>query len=159
MNDFFKQLCEIQKLGEALRKYYPSWKISLIQESWQDGSWIREICHDCDDGPLVYAQTVIPRETYLVHETTFQTLGTKSIGDHFLFKHRNVRRSPFQCSVIDKKNKIYPIIAQHLGAEAQFYKRESIFHIGDNTLSISEYFGQKALLALGLDSVNANKLL
>ena len=150
MSDLFKQLCEIQKLGQALRETYPSWKILHIQESWQENNWIREICHSCDEGALVYAQTVVPQKTYHAHEAELSALGSRSIGDHFLFKHTDVKRSPFQCAVIHKKDTIYPMIAQYLGHEKQFYKRESIFYIGENTLSISEYFGQKALIALGL---------
>ena len=150
MSDFFKQLCAIQKLGQALRRVYPSWKILYIQESWQDKDWIREICHSSDEGTLVYAQTIIPQQTYRAHEAELSALGPRSIGDHFLFKRMDVTRSPFQCTTIHQADEIYPTLVQYLGPEKQFYKRESTFHIGENALSISEYFGQKSLTALGL---------
>ncbi|MCX7123284.1 MAG: chorismate lyase [Gammaproteobacteria bacterium] len=150
MTDFFKPLCAIQKLGEALRATHPSWKILYIQEVWQNDVWIREICHHADEGALIYAQTRIPKKTYLAHEAIFSTLGTHSIGDHFLFQRPDVLRSPFQCTIISPENEAYADIAHHLGSEPLFYKRESLFQIGENTLSISECFGQKALKALGI---------
>ena len=151
MRDFFLPLCQIQKLGEALRKADPSWKIIHIQESWQGEEWIREICHACDSGTLVYAQTIVPQQTYLAYEAELHALGSRSIGDHFLFKRQDVYRSPFQCTVITEENSLYPAIVQHLGSETQFYKRESVFKVKNDRLSISEYFGCKALSLLELD--------
>ncbi len=151
MQNFFQPLCQIQKLGQALRRADPSWSILHLQESWQDELWIREICHVCDQGPLVYAQTVIPKSTYLAYEAELSALGSRSIGDHFLFLRHDVRRSPFQTSTIRAHDAIYPTLVQYLEAEPQFYQRESTFIIDNqHSLTISEYFGQKSLQLLGL---------
>jgi chorismate-pyruvate lyase len=150
MRDFFTQLCEIQKLGQALRQAHSSWKIIQLKETWQNDTWVREICHSCNAGPLVYAQTCIPRHTYLAHQKDLEDLGSRSIGDHFLFTRKDIVRSEFTCCIIQPTNSVYPLLTKALGEEPLFYKRESTFYIGKDHLSISEYFGSKALSALGI---------
>ncbi len=150
MSDFFTQLCAMQKLGQALRAAHPSWKITYIQESWQGDQWLREICHRCDQGPLVYAQTLVPIETYRTHEAELTALGARSIGDHFLFLHPEMRREPFTCNLITAAHPLHSLLSHHLGPEAVFYKRASVFYLGKNSLTIAEYFGEKALSALGI---------
>ncbi len=152
MTDICTALSRIPKLGQALRQAYPSWKILYIEEYWDSEYWVREICHNCDEGPLVYAQTRIPKQTYLTHEVALNNLGSASIGDHFLFLRDDVSRSPFSCKAITEQDSIHTKIATYLGQEPVFYQRESTFSIAKNSLTISEYFGQKALHAFGISA-------
>ena len=151
MTEFFTHLSATHQLGKALRNIFPSWRIVQLNESWSNQEWVREILHRCDKGTLVYAATHIPEVTFKAYQTEFERLGSRSIGDHFLFLRSDVRRSPFTCKIISEADSHYSLLTQHLGPEAQFYERQSTFTIGEeHPLCIKEYFGKKALMALGI---------
>ncbi|WP_116963026.1 chorismate--pyruvate lyase family protein [Fastidiosibacter lacustris] len=102
-------LFSVKRLGSTLAHYAPFLELSCINE--YDGKIdddellllnqhdkncrIRLIKHHRNNEVLVFGRTVIPKETYLSYQNLFDTLGNNSIGEHFLFRESNIKRSDF----------------------------------------------------------------
>lgn len=128
------KLTEIQKLGAYFRAIYPDWKIILLKD-WveTDTLFQREIMHQGGGKVLVYAKVEAPRETFQHFRADLESLGERSIGDHFLFLKADVIRAPFE---IIAPAGDYPIA------------RRSRFWIEGLALRITEYFTLEGLACL-----------
>ncbi len=148
-------LFDVKKLGATLAQYIPDIALSCLDEYYADmdedertllasttaASRIRLIQHHQQGKPVVFGRTIIPLHTYTHYQTLFDSLGHKSIGEHFLFRHININRSEFyvrECPFEVVKHKL------NLNDDFQagtLWMRTSIFTFDINhKLLIEEFF-------------------
>lgn len=95
---------------------------------WRQLAWIREV-RLCGDGePWVLARTIIPRQTLQGADRRLQNLGRKPLGA-YLFSSQRWSRGPLQTGLCHSGHGDQPRVA-----------RRSMFHTGDRSLLVGEYF-------------------
>lgn len=124
---------KIQKLGEFFRIHYPDWRIALISEEWEEAAtvWVRQIEHMGQHKVLAKARVEVPLKTFKHFQTELSTLGSQSIGDHFLFR---------QIECIGSNIEVFKQNNQWL--------RQRSFYIEGLPLQITEWFTEEGLACL-----------
>lgn len=92
----------------------------------EDNSFIREVFLCGDNMPWVHARTIVPNATYMQHKEEFDTLGTKLLGEAFLYKYTNLKRDPFSFMQVTPDENIYA--------------RRSVFYLEKSPLMVTETF-------------------
>lgn len=88
--------------------------------------YIREVALKVKGRPLVYARSVIPRQTLSGAERQLLWLKNKPLGE-LLFKHKHMRRSAIQC----KQGRVNDLPC---------HARRSVFRLNEKPLLVSEHF-------------------
>ncbi len=58
----------------------------LLRQALPGDAWVRQIYHVLGSEVVMYGRTVIPEAIYLQHQDVLDNLGTKPIGENFLYK-------------------------------------------------------------------------
>ena len=128
--------------------------IDLINESWGEAmsdeknllslrnneiTFIRESYLKCNSKKLVYARTIIPRQTLKEQNQTLTRLGQRPLGE-ILFKNNNVYRKSMKYAKIPLSNKLHKKAINHTAISSEIYGRQSIFYIKSKPLLVIEIF-------------------
>lgn len=142
-------------LTMRLKNYCRNFRVEVLSQQWgavflseghqlgiPERQWanIREVKLLCDDVPLVFARTIIPRATLTGLERKLLTIGNKPLGQ-LLFDHPDMRRSTFEIAEIKPQH--YQFQKARTGLEDNktlLYGRRSVFFLSGKPLSVSEIF-------------------
>ncbi|MEM1243982.1 MAG: chorismate lyase [Pseudomonadota bacterium] len=152
-------LQDSDSLTEKLQNYYPEFQLKLLSQKWnkiltsemavlkkifpqlyvkkpEQDFLIRQIYLCCQNKPMIYARTVIPKP--IAHK--FKTLGTKPIGK-ILIDKLNLPRSKFFYRLIDPADSLYAYVnfATKRPTET-LHARLSWFEVEQYPLLITEVF-------------------
>ena len=148
-------LFDVKRLGVSLAQAIPSIDLKCIDEYHalmdddeaellnltEHASRIRLIKYHHQDKAYVFGRTVIPQNTYKHYQDCFDSLGNNSIGEHFLFKNTQIKRSQFYvkyCSFALVKHKLN--LNEHF-PDNPLWVRASIFTFNvEHQLLIEEFF-------------------
>lgn len=101
---------------------------------------VRQITLSSINETLVFARTIIPRDTYDFFSQEVDNLGTKPIGDNLLFEKSKFTRDEFIIRKLSS-NDFYQEANRHI--QQEIFSRSSIFTYKDNQklkFLITEYF-------------------
>ena len=130
-------------VSEALRKHYQLLTVKVISQSWEADLWIREVFLQGDGNSLTYGQVRVPRATFIANQAKFESLGSRCIGETLLYGQKDVTRSGFEFTVIDKSMPLFARVSKHFSsshATDYFWARQSIFTLIDSPLTVLEIF-------------------
>lgn len=101
----------------------------------------REVLLKQGNTPLVYAQTLIPEQTYQQSEYRLKQLGTQSLGQ-LLFQSNDVQRGPIQFAKVESASELGCFITQqlHQVVTKPTFIRRSVFHLDGYPLMVCECF-------------------
>ncbi|WP_119343134.1 chorismate--pyruvate lyase family protein [Facilibium subflavum] len=150
-------LFEIQRLGKTLKASLPDIRLtklaqfngsmqpdeqSLLQATDAD-CHIRLVSHQHEQKHIVLGRTIIPKATYLAYKERFDQLNNHSIGECFLFSHKNIERSQFYAKKYASQTiqQLFDFTAPV--SEKEIWARASIFTLDQtHQLLIEEFFLQ-----------------
>ena len=103
--------------------------------------WRREICHQVDGKPLVYATVSMPSSTYLAHQKQLDQLGDAPIGKTLLFTNRAVKREKLMYLEVSRQDKDFAEAFLQLAPKGDvLWARSSVFSWQGEPLLITEFF-------------------
>lgn len=73
-------LCYSNSLTEKLQQRNSSLSVSVINESWQQNQWLREVCLHTTEHQWIFAQTTLPQNTIENVAQDVLSLGNNAIG-------------------------------------------------------------------------------
>ncbi|MEO6697718.1 MAG: chorismate lyase, partial [Gammaproteobacteria bacterium] len=126
--------------------YRQGWRRTTLDEARALGLragirvFIREVHLFCDEQPVVFARTVIPRYTLQGKYRRLTQLGNRSLGA-VLFADKTLRRSDLEIAVIGERQFLFaPALALSSAKPAKIWGRRSLFHLSNRPLLLSEIF-------------------
>lgn len=145
------------KLSEDMRKVSHRLHLEVLRQDMDDAHsnevgilglqddtqcLVRMIVLRGDEVPFSFARVVVPKKVYINHQAPFDTLGSKLIGETFLYQQPTTIRLPFEYGIICQKDPLYQTITKHIMLSQQkFWGRRSIFLLSENEpILISEFF-------------------
>ena len=135
-------------------KFEGTFHIDLINESWitpmpyekkvlslrdNEISFIRESYLNCNNKKLVYARTVIPRQTLKKKNQNLTRLGQKPLGE-ILFSSDKIIRSNINYARIPLSSELHSRAKGNYNISSSLYSRQSIFYIKNKPLLVFEVF-------------------
>lgn len=103
-------------------------------------AWVREVALLCDDRPLVFAHTVLPRRPRGPLTRWFARLGTRSLG-RLLFADPGFARGLMQARRIDARHLLHaPAARVFADGPGPFWARRSRFSYRNQAVLVSEVF-------------------
>ena len=158
MVDWFKT----QVLSKALKKIVPNVAVDLLHQALgqphpdeaeklkltntESLPLIRQVKIGTPDCTNLYCRVVIPSQLYLQEQETFDTLGTRFIGETMLYNQPNVHRSAFNYAVLNNQHTLYQEALRFSKIDltapvnAKLYARRSLFYLPVLPLLITEVF-------------------
>lgn len=112
---------------------------ALLELGKSEDTFIRESWLKSDNIKLVYARTVIPRETLLGKAKVLTNLGTKPLGE-ILFADETTYRSDIRYAKIPDDCDLYELITDNTDNNEGVWGRQSLFYIQNKPLLITEVF-------------------
>ena len=128
--------------------------IDLINESWimpmsyekkvlslrdNEIAFIRESYLKCNNKKLVYARTVIPKQTLKKKNQSLTRLGQKPLGK-ILFSSDKIYRDNIKFARITQSNELYSRAKGNCNISSDLYSRQSLFYIKNKPLLVFEVF-------------------
>lgn len=149
-----------QILSKALRKMVPNLALNVVQQALgqphldeaeklklnhpQDLPLIRQVNIGTPNATNLYCRVVVPPKLYEQEQHTFDTLGTRFIGETLLYNQPGVHRSGFEYAVLDLNHILYQEALRFSRLSAPLnpilYARRSLFHLPILPLLITEVF-------------------
>ncbi len=102
---------------------------------------VREVLLYCDDTPLVFARSVIPRRTLTGRQKYLAALGNRPLGAA-LFAEPGMRRDELEVACLRGAARIYPALAELDTGDMCVWGRRSVFYVGGKPLLVAEMFLQ-----------------
>lgn len=160
-----KWLRHAHQISPYLKQCYQQVTLSLVGEEWDqpyadeaallphstvgafsrlqtsEKAWIRRILLLGDNEICTYGRTVIPQKTYQQYQAIFESLGREFIGESFLYKNKQVTRSPFEYAVVSAHEPLFVEILQALSLNQShefMWFRRSCFYIEGFPLLVTE---------------------
>ena len=122
-----------------------SWRFPLADEAKslkmnnRSCAFIRESWLKSDNQYLVYARTVIPRQTFRLKSAQFIKLGTRPLGE-VLFADPSSYRSSMHYAMIPGNCTLFRAALGSSHINQGLWARQSLFHIRNSPLLIIEVF-------------------
>ena len=139
---YIQQQCKgtfhIDIKSEAWRYPMPD-EVRLLKMRTREHAFIRESWLKCDNQPMVYARTVIPRKTLKGKCKELTRLGTKPLGE-ILFADKTTYRSVMRYAMIPAQCELYNQASKPVERNTGFWGRQSLFYIKNKPLLIIEVF-------------------
>ncbi len=111
-------------------------------DNWAGKALLREVYLLCDEQPVVFAQTLVPRATLDVHPWLAE-LGGQPLG-HALFARDDVSRQPFEFARLDVTHSLVTraLCALDTAPETcgRLWGRRSLFLVAGLPVSVNEVF-------------------
>ena len=131
----------------SVRQLHDGWRRPLIDEALlvkqplTTYSLQREVFLQDGTTPLVYARTVVPRETYQVMPQRFDTLGNRPLGE-LLFNHDPlIVRGPIEVARLQVGQALYQAAVQALALPPSvLWARRSCFYLAGKPILVNEVF-------------------
>ncbi len=105
---------------------------------------IRQVNIGAPDATNLYCRVVVPSKLYRKEQETFDTLGTRFIGETLLYNQPNVHRSAFEYAILNEDHILYQeaLRFSHLSRpiHSPLYARRSLFFLPVLPLLITEVF-------------------
>ena len=135
-------------------KFKGRFHIDLINESWvtpisyekkilslrdNEIAFIRESYLNCNNKKLVYARTVIPKQTLKKQNQNLTRLGQKPLGE-ILFNNEKIYRDNIKYARIPLSNELHSRAKGSCKISSSLYGRQSIFYIKNKPLLVFEIF-------------------
>ena len=150
-----KFLFEDGSLSRLIRdKFRGRFHIDLINESWvipmsyekkvlslrdNEIAFVRESYLNCNNKKLVYARTVIPKQTLKKKNQNLTRLGQKPLGE-ILFSSDKIYRDNIKYAKIPLSNELHNSAKGNCNISSGLYSRQSIFYIKNKPLLVFEVF-------------------
>jgi chorismate-pyruvate lyase len=150
-----------QILSQALRKKIPHISLELIQQSIaqphpdeakklalvepDNFPLVRQVTIGSPNCRYLYCRVVVPPQLYYQEQTTFDTLGSRFIGETLLYNQPNVHRSKFEYALLNAEHTLYQEAARYTQINStsinpKLYARRSLFYLPVLPLLITEVF-------------------
>lgn len=101
---------------------------------------LREVFLHCGDTPLVYAHSVLPRDSLCGRWRALGGLGGRPLGD-ILFSDPQVRRAPLQYKKLRARHWLYRRACRGLDDPPAFlWARRSVFTLNRRAIQVTEVF-------------------
>lgn len=123
--------------SEAWR--YPTPDEASLLKMNREYAFIRESWLKCDNQPMIYARTVIPKKTLQGKCRELTRLGTKPLGE-ILFSDKSTYRSNMRYARIPDKSWLYHQALNSVKINTSLWARQSLFYIKNKPLLIVEVF-------------------
>lgn len=112
----------------------------LLNLSFREFAWVREVSIHSQDTVWMFARTVIPRQTLTGKERALQHLKTRSLGS-ILFADAAVQRSEFDFFSVNPDSDWYKKMGNYIAMpEEELFARRSTFLIQKKSLLLTEVF-------------------
>ena len=118
----------------------------LLRQTLPGMAWVRQIYHVLGNDVVMYGRTVIPEAIYIQHQDILDNLGTKSIGEHFLYDQA-WKRSPFMYGCVTPAGILHEAATQGgQSRQGQDFRdtilsaRRSTFAAGTGLILLTEVF-------------------
>lgn len=119
------------------------WRLAVVQH-WQvqaNGDWQRQIVHQVNDQPVVFAQVHVPEATYHKYTAELGNLQQQPLGETLLYHNPAVKRGPFEFAALQAGDALYEqACAQGLPRVATLWARRSVFDWQGAPLTVTEVF-------------------
>lgn len=103
-------------------------------------AWIREVFLYCNDKPVVFARSVIPRTSLVGSNRHLVTLGTRPLGA-VLFADPGIKREPIEVARLLKGDGLFQKSSSELSIEPnEIWGRRSVFYLNQKPLLVNEIF-------------------
>lgn len=114
-------------------------------------AWTREVVLSCDDEPLVFAHSVLPRRPRGPLHDWLRKLGGRSLGAR-IFSQPGFRRGRIQCRRIERRQSLYATTAIWVASPngpppSAFWARRSRFDFGRQSVLVNEVFSPRVAKA------------
>ncbi len=135
-------------------KFKGRFHIGIINESWMmpmcyekkilslrdnEIAFIRESYLNCDNKKLVYARTIIPKQTLKRKNQNLTRLGQKPLGE-ILFRNDKIYRDDIKFARITRLNKLHSRAKGNCNISSDLYSRQSLYYIKNKPLLVFEVF-------------------
>jgi chorismate--pyruvate lyase len=150
-----------QILSQALKKRVPHISLALIQQGIaqphsdeatklelaeaEPFPFVRQVTIGSPNCRYLYCRVVVPPKLYYQEQTTFDTLGSRFIGETLLYNQPNVHRSKFEYALLNTDHTLYQEAALYTQINStsinpKLYARRSLFYLPVLPLLITEVF-------------------
>jgi|TARA_B100001079_G_C16254571_1_gene444953 chorismate--pyruvate lyase len=152
---FSRFLFENGSLSRLIRDQFRGrFHIDLISESWciamksekkllslrdNETTFIRESYLSCNNKKLVYARTVIPRQTLKKQNQNLTRLGQKPLGE-ILFNNNKIYRENIKYAKIPLSDELHSKAREYCNISSELYGRQSMFYIKNKPIIVIEVF-------------------
>lgn len=103
-------------------------------------AYVREVMLLCDDAPVVFAHSVLPRASLRGGWNGISRLGSRSLGEALFSDHR-IARQPLAYRHLAHGHPLFRSIAKHkLPTASSLWGRRSVFCLGSQPLLVTEVF-------------------
>lgn len=144
-------------LTQRLRDLSPEFSVRVLQQTWRAAFYdeqqflnfpapptrIREVHLCCEQTPVVFARTVMPRRSlYGARGQALQHLGAQPLGE-ILFAQPRRPRAQLQVTALCAAHPLYRLASRHSNPEnlpTQLWARRSLFHLAGEPLLVTEVF-------------------
>jgi chorismate-pyruvate lyase len=152
---------ETQVLSKALKQVVPNVGLNLIHQAIGQPHpdeaqklnltpthglpLIRQVKIGTPDLTNLYCRVIVHPMLYQQEQDTFDTLGTRFIGETLLYNQPQVTRSAFEYATLTPKHALYQEAKQHSHPylstlDTTLYTRRSVFYLPTLPLLITEVF-------------------
>jgi chorismate--pyruvate lyase len=100
---------------------------------------VREVRLLCDEGPWVFARTVIPLQTLRGRTRRLAHLGTRPLGA-MLFADASMERDEVEIARLDPGSALFEHAARGVAIDEPIWARRSVFRVAGKPLLVSEIF-------------------
>lgn len=151
-----------QILSAALREKVPSVYLELVRqgidqphsdeaaklqfdEKKEDLPLVRQVTIGSANCRYLYCRVVVPSTLYYQEQSTFDTLGSRFIGETMLYHQPEVHRSTFEYAILSPHHTLYQEALRYTHRENALvqpilYSRRSLFYLPILPLLITEVF-------------------
>jgi chorismate lyase len=128
----------IELLTESWRSPFPD-EIDSLSIKNGELAFIRESRLKSGNQTLVYARTVIPRETLTIENQKLTQLGANPLGN-VLFNDDSASRTNMRYAKIPVNCELHEQATKNTRIQSELWARQSLFHINNKPLMITEVF-------------------
>lgn len=115
-------------------------EMNLLGIAQNQNAWVREVVLSADGKPVVFAHSVLPRESVRGAWRLFAGIGNRPLG-HALFADPRIGRARLTCRRIDARDQLWQGAARHAGADSpELWARRSLFFRSGKPLLVTEVF-------------------
>ena len=103
-------------------------------------AYVREVMLLCDDAPVVFAHSVLPRAGLRGGWNGITRLGSRSLGEALFSDHR-IERRPLAYRLVRSNHPLYRAARRHHATNAgSLWARRSVFCLNGHPLLVTEVF-------------------
>ncbi len=146
LSQALKRICNtlsVKVIDQRFEKAFDN-EYKVLEMQSNEVPFVRQVLLQNEDNiALTYGRVIIPPQTYELHFSQFEKLGTNLIGETLLYNNPDVTRGPFEYVYVNHTHEwaqqVFAAQSQNV-TPADLWGRRSLFSIKSTPILVTELF-------------------